>query len=169
MGECSKGVSGKAGIPQGSFRGLCGSAGSLTQCMAVPLSRRRLPQRQQWSARRGGWVREKIGKRVKLKEATLTSRVSQANRQTYVTLNRPRLFFNHNESCLERACCLLVACLSGGYSVSSQGADYAQQFITEVKRDMIIISGSLQMLQIFPDLLLFAEIISISAICHGHV
>lgn len=40
----------------------------------------------------GGWVREKIGKRVKLKEATLTSRVSQANRQTYVTLNRPRLF-----------------------------------------------------------------------------
>lgn len=25
VGECSEGMSGKAGIPQGSFRGLCGS------------------------------------------------------------------------------------------------------------------------------------------------
>lgn len=53
VGECSKGMSGKAGIPQGSFRGLCGSVGRHTQCMAVPSSRRRLCQWQQWGASRG--------------------------------------------------------------------------------------------------------------------
>lgn len=43
VGECSKGMSGKAGIPRSSYRGLCGSVGSLTQCMAAPSPRRRLP------------------------------------------------------------------------------------------------------------------------------
>lgn len=38
VGECSKGMGGKAGIPQSSFRGLCGSVESFKQCMAVPLS-----------------------------------------------------------------------------------------------------------------------------------
>lgn len=33
--------------------------------------------------------------------------------QNCVTLNRPGLYSNHNESCLERVCCLLVVCLSG--------------------------------------------------------
>lgn len=42
MGECSKGMSGKAGIPPGSYMGLCGSMGSFTQCMAAPLPWRRL-------------------------------------------------------------------------------------------------------------------------------
>lgn len=36
---------------------------------------------------------------------------SQSDKHTgsYVTLNRSGLYFNHNESCLERVCCLLVA------------------------------------------------------------
>lgn len=75
VGECSKGMSGKAGIPQGSFKGLCGSVGSLTQCMAMPSPRRRLPQRQQWSARRG--KRKRIGKRLNQKKPSSASRVSQ--------------------------------------------------------------------------------------------
>lgn len=36
---------------------------------------------------------------------------SQSGKRTgsYVTLNRPGLSSNHNESCLERVCCLLAA------------------------------------------------------------
>lgn len=43
VGECSERMSGKAGIPQGSNKGLWGSVASLTQCMAVPSPRRPLP------------------------------------------------------------------------------------------------------------------------------
>lgn len=108
MGECSTGMSGKAGIPWGSFRGPCGSAGSLTQCMAVSSPRRRLPQRRQWRARSG--FGGGGGGRRDGPERAIFDLQSQSGKQTYVTLNRPGLSSNHNESCFERVCCLLAAC-----------------------------------------------------------
>lgn len=105
VGECSEGMSGKAGIPQSSFRSLCDSVGSPTQCMAVPSSRRRLLQQQQMSGGREGRTKDERD------EPSLTSPVSQTHRILHKTeQDRPGPQSN-NESCLERVCYLVVRCL----------------------------------------------------------
>lgn len=53
MGECSKGMSGKARIPQAHLGAFVALWGSLTQCMAVPSSGKRLCQRQPSRSRKG--------------------------------------------------------------------------------------------------------------------
>lgn len=79
VGECSKGMGGKAGIPQGSFRGLCGSVGSFKQCMAVPLSQRRPLNDSNGVQGGGGEIGE--GKRLKTERAIFNLQ-SQSGKHT---------------------------------------------------------------------------------------
>lgn len=121
VGECSKGMSGKARIPQGSFRGLCGIVGepnTMHGCAIVretPLSTTAIE--------------------IKKGEDNDPSSTS-SHSGSYVTLNRPGPHLNNNQSCLKSVCCLLVACWSGVYWTLAAGGDYAQQFITAVRKTL---------------------------------
>lgn len=113
VGECSEGMSGKAGIPQGSFRGLCGNKMSPTMHFWAIVTE--TPP---------SMVAMEIKGRTE-KEPSLTSRKSGSIRG-YVMRSRPGRPRNHKESCLERVRYLLVGCLSG----VSRGR---QLFITRLK------------------------------------
>lgn len=80
MGECSEGMSGKAGIPQGPFRGLRGSVGSLHTMRGCAIVTETPPSTTATEGKRVRKREEREGKvqvrKLNLKEPSSPSRCS---------------------------------------------------------------------------------------------
>ena len=100
-------MSGKAKIPQGSFKGLCDNKEFHTMhgC-AIAMEMPPLSDSNEDEGRDGE-------KKKKKKTKTYLTTGQAGNVQVSVMLNRPGHHSKHKESCLERVCGLKEASLSG--------------------------------------------------------
>lgn len=103
MGECSEGVSGKAGIPQRSYGASVAVWGAshnawLSHCHGDASFNDTNAVRDE--GRWGG------GAEVEPERAIFKPRKSGTQTGSYITQNRPQLYSSFDESCLERVCWL---------------------------------------------------------------